>query len=207
LQQPFWLMSVYPLLTLALSVVIIRGLINLQHTKLRLIWASYVALAFGWLIIGLLQVYPTFGYYGYELIGERWLGSNSRGYRAVVVVTNDGSTEAIDWLRQNAPAGSTVISYLDDPHIINYLESTQPFVFDFKHALRHKNDLDRELAEADFVVARAIDDSDLSAPVADPAFIQQFGSDPVYQIIRGQGIYRMPVIQIYQRISRAEVMR
>jgi hypothetical protein len=209
LQQPFWLMSIYPLIMLALSAMIVRGLTSLQHTRLRLIWAGYVAVAFGWLIIGLLQVYPTFGYYGYESIGERWLGNNSRGYSAIVVVTNDGSTEAIDWLRQEAPTGSTVISYLDDPHIINYLGSTRPFAFDLKHASQYpkKNTLDSELAEADFVVARAIDDSDLVAPVADPAFIRQFGPEPVHQIFRGRGVYRMPVIQIYQRIPQAKVMR
>jgi hypothetical protein len=158
------------------------------------------------LLIGLFQVYPTFGYYGYELIGDRWLGNKSRGYSGVVIVTNDGSTEAIDWLRQHVPAGSAVISYLDDPHIINYLQSSQPFAFDFQHAQQYqdKNELNKELAKAVFVVVRALNAGDL---LADPAFIQQFGAEPVHQIFRGRGVYRMAVIQIYQRISGGSVQK
>jgi hypothetical protein len=203
LQQPFWLMSIYPLVLLILSAMIIQALANLKVPKLRLSWIGYVVIAFAWLVVGLFQVYPTFGYYGYELIGEHWLGENSRGYRRVVTVTNDGSTEAIDWLRQHVPAGSAVISYLDDPHIINYLASTKPFAFDFNHALQYqdKNELDQKVAEADFVVARALDDNGFPASMADPAFIQQFGPEPVHQIFRGRGVYRMPVIWIYQRVS------
>ena len=208
LQQPFWLMSIYPLIVLVLSAMIVQGLTNLKTPKWRLSWAGYVAIAFGWLAVGLLQVYPTFGYYGYELIGEQWLGDNSRGYSAVITVTNDGSTEAINWLQQHVPAGSAVISYLDDPHIINYLASIQPFAFDFQHAQQYqdKNNLDQELAGADFVVARALNDSGF-APVTDPAFIQQFGREPIHQIVRGRGIYRMPVIQIYQRISKTSLLK
>jgi hypothetical protein len=121
LKQPFWLMSVYPLVLLLLSALIVQNLRSLKNIKLRIAWAGYVAFCVAWLAVGLVKVYPTFGYYGYELIGDSWLGGNSRGYRAVVVVTNDGSTEAIAWLRKNAPDGSLVLSYLDDIYLINYL--------------------------------------------------------------------------------------
>jgi len=209
LQQPFWLMSIYPLIAIVLSVVIVQGLTNTVNAKVRLIWASYVAMAIGWLVVGLVQVYPTFGYYGYELIGEKWLGSNSRGYSAVVTVTNDGSTEAIDWLRQHIAPGSAVISYLDDPHIIKHLDSIQPFTFDLRQALHYqdKNELQKELAIADFVVVRTIDDMNFPSLVTDLSFIQQFGREPVYQIWRGRGVYRMPVIRIYQRSSDANILK
>ena len=208
LQQPFWLMSVYPLIVIALSAIIIFGLTNIKNAKLRWAWLGYIAGAFAWLFFGLVQVYPTFGFYGYELVGERWLGNLSLGHRALVVVTNDGSVEAIDWLRQHVDAGSSVISYLDDPHIINYFESIQPFEFDFQHALQYQeeDDLNKDLVKADFVVVRTIADNRFFAPVADAAFIQRFGTEPVYEIFRGRGVYRMPIIQIYQRVSDNELL-
>jgi hypothetical protein len=203
LQQPFWLMSIYPLIVVILAAMIAHGLTHLKPTILRVGWAAYVALGLGWLIVGLLQVYPTFGFYGYELISGSWLGDSSRGYSAVVVVTNDGSTEAIDWLRRHASSGELVISYLDDPHIINYLDSAQPFAFELRQADQYQAEAnsDQGFTNADFVVTRALDDTFLSAPVTDPAFIQLFGTEPAHQIMRGRGVYRMPVIQIFQRNS------
>jgi hypothetical protein len=208
LQQPFWLMSVYPLILLVLSALIVQGLTNLSSPPLRFGWAGFVIFACGWLVVGLVRVYPTFGYYGYELVGDRWLGNESRGHRALVTVTNDGSTEAIDWLRQNVPDGSIVVSYLDDIHVIRYLESTQTFDFELKHALQYQDEeeLSEIVARADFVVVRLINDTGLPMPVSDPNFIQQFGFEPTYQISRGRGVYQMSVIQIYQRTSPAEVI-
>ena len=205
LQQPFWLMSIYPLIVIVLSVMLTRSLTNIKNANLRFIWRSCVAISFIWLIIGLVQVYPTFGYYGYELVGNEWLGNNSRGHRALVVVTNDGSTEAIDWLEQHVVVGSAVITYLEDPHIINYLKRTRSFTFDLNQVqdYRDKNKLDEDLAKADFVVVRVIEDLGFPIPVNDPTFIQQFGSEPVHQIVRGRGVYQMPVFQIYQRKSEA----
>jgi hypothetical protein len=201
-------MSVYPLILLVLSALIVQGLTNLSSPPLRFGWAGFVIFACGWLVVGLVRVYPTFGYYGYELVGDRWLGNESRGHRALVTVTNDGSTEAIDWLRQNVPDGSIVVSYLDDIHVIRYLESTQTFDFELKHALQYQDEeeLSEIVARADFVVVRLINDTGLPMPVSDPNFIQQFGFEPTYQISRGRGVYQMSVIQIYQRTSPAEVI-
>jgi hypothetical protein len=192
-------MSVYPLILLLLSALIVHNLTSLKDIKLRISWAVYIAICIVWLGVGLVNVYPTFGYYGYELLGDRWLGNDSRGYRAVVVVTNDGSTEAIDWLRKNAPAGSVVLSYLNDIHIINYLAGRQEFPFELKHALKFQTDdqVRQQFAETDFVVVRLINDFGAPSPVSDVTFRARFASAPVYQIFRGRGVYRMPVIQIY----------
>ena len=202
LQQPFWLMSVYPLILLLLSALIVHNFTNLKDFKLRLGWSGYIAACTAWLVVGLFNVYPTFGYYGYELLGDKWVGSGSRGYRGVVVVTNDGSTEAIDWLRKNAPAGSVVLSYLNDIHIINYLAGRQEFPFELKHALKFQtgDQVGQQLAETDFVVVRLINDFGAPSPVSDATFRARFAAAPVYQIFRGRGVYRMPVIQIYHRI-------
>jgi uncharacterized membrane protein len=203
LQQPFWLMSIYPLILILLAAFILHNLTNLKNRRLRIGWAGYVAASAAWLVVGLFNVYPTFGFYGYELIGDRWLGNDSRGYRGVVVVTNDGSTEAIDWLRKNVPSGSMVLSYLNDIHIMNYLAARPQFSFELRHALHYESDgeLSGQLAKADFVVVRLINDFGAPSPVSEPGFLARFTSAPVHQIVRGRGVYRMPVIQIYQRIS------
>jgi hypothetical protein len=70
-----------------------------------------------------------------------------------------------------------------------------------KHALEYqeKRDLRSELKGADLVLVRVIDDFGAPSPIHDPTFIQVFGSEPVYEIVRGRGVYRMTVIQIYKR--------
>lgn len=202
LQQPFWLVSVYPLILLLLSHFIVTIYRGFKSHNAQVMWACLVGATVLWLIVGLVRVYPTFGYYGYELIGERWLGRESRGYRKVIVVTNDGSTEALDWLRLNVPPDSTVISYLDDVHIINYFARVEPLGFALEHAVQYadRGQLAAELASADFVVVRVPDDLGIYAPVTSMRFIQLFGTEPVYEIVRGRGPYRMPVIQIYRRL-------
>ncbi len=203
LQQPFWLMSVYPIIVVVLAAVIVNVTRSLENVTLRISWVGCVAIACGWLVVGLFRVYPTFGYFGYETVGNRWLGTESRGYRSLVVVTNDGSTEAIDWLRQNAAAGSIVLSYLDDLHIINHLEMKEPFQFEIRHALRlgDRQDLGEAMDGADIVVVRLIGEGGPPSPASDPVFIREFGSEPVYQVVRGRGVYRMPVIMIHQRLQ------
>ncbi len=200
LQQPFWLMSIYPLILLTVSAFFVLGMAKITSLRLQAVSAGFAVFAFCWLLLGLIQAYPTFGYYGYETIGDRWLGKNSRGYAGVVVVTNDGSTEALNWLRQNVSNGSTVVSYLDDIHIINYLDSVDPFNFKLKNGLNYQNrdELIEELEVADYVVVRPIGDVDFPVPITDSVFTQRFGTEPVHQIFRGRGVYKMAVMQIYQ---------
>jgi hypothetical protein len=199
LQQPFWLMSVYPLILLAVSGMMVRAL---RKGNLLVCWsmAAWLAVSASWLAIGLVRVYPTFGYYGYETTGDRWLGAESRGYRRLVVVTNDGSTEALDWLRQNAPAGSRVVSFLDDVHLIQYLLETRSYPFELTQAPieRDPDRRTRAVAAADFAVVRTIDDEDRSRPELEEEFKERFDSEPVHVISRGRGIYRVAVIRIYR---------
>jgi len=202
LRQPFWLMSVYPLLLLTLSGAIVEAYRRAGNVKLRWAWLAYIVFAAGWLAIGLTQVYPTYGYYGYELVGDQWLGMESRGHRSLVVVTNDGSTSAIDWLRQNVPADALVVSYLEDPHFVDYLESIEPFVFELKQALRYKEktSLLQDLKQAEFVVVRPFRDVEFVVAWDDPLLVDCFGTEPVFSVLRGRGVYEMPVVLIYQRL-------
>jgi hypothetical protein len=164
-----------------------------------LAWSGYIVVAVGWLIVGLISVYPTYGYFGYEIVGDRWLGNNSRGHRSLVVVTNDGSTEVIEWLQDNVQAGSVVVSYLDDPHIVNYLNMIQPFTFELTYAsqFQERDELIEELERANYVIARPIYDIDFVVPLTDSFFNEFFHSEPVHQIFRGRGMYKMSIMQIY----------
>jgi hypothetical protein len=61
-------------------------------------------------------------------------------------------------------------------------------------------EIDRKLLKADFVVVRVVSDLGKPTPLSNRTFIQRFGFAPAYQVVRGRGIYRFPVIQIYERI-------
>jgi hypothetical protein len=95
-----------------------------------------------------------------------------------------------------------VLSYLNDIHIMNYLAARPQFSFELRHALHYESDgeLSGQLAKADFVVVRLINDFGAPSPVSDACFLARFPSAPVHQISRGRGLFRMPVIQIYRRL-------
>jgi hypothetical protein len=200
LQQPFWLMSVYPLIVSMLGAFIVHMLRAARGTRWRPALLFALTGAFIWLAMSLVRVYPVFGYYGYETIGTRWLGADSRGYRAPIVVTNDGSTEALLWLQLHAPVGSVVLSYLNDIHVVSHLETREAFRFELRHVLRFagRRASQEDLVTSDYAVVRLVDDFGPPSPLTDPAFIRQFGIEPVHEIYRGRGIYRMPVMRIYQ---------
>jgi hypothetical protein len=178
------------------------GLANLRSLRLRAISAVYAVFAFCWLLLGIIQVYPMFAYYGYETIGDWWMGENSRDYAGVVVVKNDGSTEAIEWLGRNVSTGSTVVIFLDDIHIINYLDSIQPFAFELVHAGRSipgYKPSNRRIRKGGLRRCRPVDRIDFAVPLTDSLFGQYFRTEPVYQVFRGRGVYEMPVMQIYYK--------
>jgi hypothetical protein len=203
LQQPFWLMSVYPLLMLVLSALVVRGWERISDMRLRRAYAAAIVASVLYLLAGVVRVYPTFGSYGYEITGDRWLGEPSRGYRAVVVVTNDGSTEALEWLERHAPPGAIVLSYLNDVHLLRYLVEERAYSFDLRQAPTFADPglVAQQLNLAEYAVVRAVDDLDSGTPLSDPGFVRRFGSDPVHQIMRGRGPYRMPVIRIYRSLD------
>jgi hypothetical protein len=159
--------------------------------------------AFAWLLISTLRVYPNFGYYGYETVGKRWLGAESRGYRAPVVVTNDGSTDALNWLEYNAPAGSVVLSYLNDNHLLDYFHSSGSLPFDLRHVNRlpDRRPSHNDLSSSEYAIVRLVDDFGPPTPIRDAEFLKRFGRHPVHEIYRGRGIYRMPVMRIYRRLG------
>jgi len=77
------------------------------------------------------------------------------------------------------------VSHLQVPACLNYMT-------DFE--------IDRKPLKADFVIVQVVNDLGKPTAVSNRTFIQRCGLAAAYQIVRGRGIYRLTVIQIYERI-------
>ena len=197
LRQPFYLMSIYPLLVLIVSsfLVEISAALHLWGI-LRRGWLGIAIAALLWLLWGVVHVYPEFGWYGYETIGARWLDEESRGYRNIIQVTNDGTEDALRWAVDHVPAGTRVVSYLSAFHVVEAFATRHPLPFDL---IQRAGDIagvrSGRLGDADYVLVdlNTLIDSGLQLGEDDPWGV------PVHTIWRGRGRYRMPVVRIYRR--------
>jgi hypothetical protein len=197
LRQPFYLMSIYPLLVLIVSCFLVEMTVVLQPWGiLQRVWIVTAVAAHLWLIWGVVHVYPAFGWYGYETIGERWLGEESRGYRNIIQVTNDGTEDSLRWVVDHVPAGARVVSYLSDFHVVEAFAARHTLPFEF---IQRPGDIDgaRSLrpGDADYFLV------DLNTLIASGLPLGGDGTwgAPVHTIWRGRGRYRMPAVQIYPR--------
>jgi 4-amino-4-deoxy-L-arabinose transferase-like glycosyltransferase len=199
-RQTYYLMSVYPLLTLLLAAFIVRATRRLAaRPRVQSAWVALAITCVAFLAWSDSRVYPTFGFYGYETLGTRWLGAESRGYRNIVQVTNDGTEDAFAWALENVPPGKRVVSYLWDDHVIDAYLAGRPVEFE----------LVRRLPEVSPQHGPPIDDADYlliginnrvsyhDAPSAQE--MERFATTPAYTVWRGRGRYRMPMVQIYER--------
>jgi len=123
LRQYFYLMSVWPIFA-AWQGVALGSL--LEHLWQMAGAGRPLALATGLLLIAytsaeLSTTWPDPNLYGYHLVGDRWLGRESRGYRNLIQTPCDGLAEAIRWCEANLPAGSTVQSYAWADHVFREL--------------------------------------------------------------------------------------
>jgi 4-amino-4-deoxy-L-arabinose transferase-like glycosyltransferase len=195
LRQPFYLMSIYPLLVLIIAGFLVEMTAALQPWgRVRRAWMVMAIAAHLWLLWGVIQVYPEFGWYGYETIGERWLGEESRGYRNIIQITNDGTEDALRWSMEHVPAGARVVSYLSAYHVVEAYAARHPLQFEF---IQRPGEIDAARAlrpgEVDYLLVdlNALIDSGLPPGGEGP------WGPPVHTIWRGKGRYRMPVVHIY----------
>jgi hypothetical protein len=198
LRQPFYLMSVYPLLALLLGGFIVEVTHVLwNRAALRCLWIALVTASFLWLIWGHVSVYPEFGLYGYETIGNRWLGAESRGYRNIIQVTNDGTEDALRWLIDHLPAGARVGSYLLDYHVIEAFIDQHSLPFELLTRHQESDWTRRSIIEStDYLLEslnNVLDEDTLPVESRIAAF------ELIHTVWRGRGQYRMPMVQIYKR--------
>jgi hypothetical protein len=162
LRQTFYLMGVYPLLmilTAAFAVHIGRSL-HKWRPPAGVAWAALVIVLLIHLGISVYRAYPCYHLYGYELIGDRWLGAESRGYRNLIQTPSDGVESLIRWCNAdaNVPPGSTIVSYLweDQPgQMVDDLLPAHPAYTFIRRGLSPDNDLvppPPPIDRADFVL-------------------------------------------------------
>ncbi len=203
IRQTFYLMSVYPPLLLLVA-AFMAGLARRLSGRpaLQSAWVALCATAClygGWLTA---RIYPEFGYVGYEAVGDRWLGAESRGYRNLVQVTNDGTSDALAWLDSRVPPGRRVISLLRDEHVVDSWLAMHPP----SYALVRRSQLGiavdaRPLAgpvleDADYLVV-ALNNQVGFDEQPTPIELQKAGLKVVHAVWRGRGPYRLPVVTIY----------
>jgi hypothetical protein len=205
LRQPFYLMSVYPLVLLVLG-AFVGDVWNRLATRERWAsaWIALVSTSFVYLLWGTAWSYPEFGYYGYTIAGKQWLGSESRGYRNLIQVTNDGTEDALAWLNANVPPGRRVVSYLWDDHVIDRYVATHPPKFQL---VRRNAYLSRreppEIDDADFVVVALNNKTSYHDTPPQTVLDEKFSSSRGHLVWRGRGGTAMPVVEIYARVEPA----
>ena len=201
LWQTFYLMSIYPMLVIVLSAFLVDVAAALPRGATRTAWVIVVTGAIGWMLLGDIRVYPAFGYYGYETLGPRWMGSDTRGYRNIVHVTNDGTEEALRWCDEHVPKGCRVFMFTTDLHVAQaFAAQTRPrYEFILQHMVPGMDpELPRELLDAaDYVVSHHTRMLRYFETPPESGELGQFRV--VHTVCRGRGTYRMPVVTIYRR--------
>jgi hypothetical protein len=201
LRQTFYLMSIYPVLVIVLSTFLVDVATALPRGAARSAWVIVVSGAIGWMLLGDIRVYPAFGYYGYETFGPRWMGSDTRGYRNIVQVTNDGTEEALRWCNEHVPKSCRVLIRTTDSQVAQaFAERTRPrYEFIVQHIARGVDpELLRESFEAaDYVVSHHTRVLRYFETPPESGELGQFRV--VHTVWRGRGTYRMPVVTIYRR--------
>jgi len=209
IRQSFYLMCIYPLLMLILAVFIVRmARVLAGRDRLQSAWIALVITGCLWMAWGDFRVYPEFGYYGYEVVGDHWLGAESRGYRNLVQVTNDGTEDAFDWCMANVRPGMRVVSYLWDDHVIDaYVDQHDP-AFELVRRYAEINAQQGPVYEdADFFIVGLNNQTGYFDAPTMKQLVEQFEPIPARIIERGRGRYRMPVVKIYQRRQATETLK
>jgi hypothetical protein len=205
IRQSFYLMGIYPLMVLLLAALVVHVTGRLKdHERLASAWLAMVATGCLYLLWGTIWSYPEFGYYGYTLVGDTWLGAESRGYRNLIQVTDDGTEDALHWLNENAPPGSRVVSYLWDDHVIDAFLERTPMAF---HLVRRDAYASRgsppPIDDADYVIIGLNNDVSYHDGPSRSQLEQLFDRPARHVVRRGRGRCEMQVVQVFSRKSPA----
>lgn len=130
LRQAFYLMGVYPLIMVLVAGFVVemgRRLYRWSRVAGRF-WLAAVLLLLVHLGYRVDAAYPWFHLAGRDIVGDRWMGAESRGYRNLIQTPSDGVAEMIQWCIADprVAAGDRVISYLWEDRIIENLLPVRP---------------------------------------------------------------------------------
>jgi len=193
LRQTFYLMPIYPalmILTAAMMVSFGRWAWGLGQPY------GIVAVIILLVIVGNLgldsrRVAPNYHIYGYEMIGERWLGAEARGYRNLIQTPSDGVESLVRWCLDHAESDAAVVSYLWEDRIIRELFDKRPPPFRFvpRGVTEQSDELPEmpSLLDADYVllhVNNLLGYGD-RAPDHPPLELLQLGFEKVHTVRRG----------------------
>ncbi len=122
LRQTFYLMGVYPLmivLTAAFAVETVRRL-RLRSAPASALAVTLICVCFVHLGIRIATAYPYFHLYGYDRVGDRWMGRESRGYRNLIQTPSDGVEELLEWCAksEHVRPAEQVVSFLWEDRIV-----------------------------------------------------------------------------------------
>jgi hypothetical protein len=190
-RQTFYMMSIYPLLILTLPPFVLHITSMLNSKSIKVAWTIIIITCFGYLIRGDIEVFPTFGFFGYETIGSSWFGHATRGYRSLIQVTDDGTEEALEWCNEHATTKDRVVFCPFDLHIV------EDFVFRHSKSIKYKittNANQNDITYFIFHHARGLDYHELLPDVQTLSSLRL-----AHVVSRGRGRYRMPIVSIYRK--------
>ncbi len=204
-RQTFYLMSVYPLVIIALAGFVggvDNRLARWQQSPIpRLLSRSALAVALIWLLVMDIRVYPAFGYAGYEVVDTFWLGRWTCGYRSIVQITNDGTEEALAWCRTHLPEGTELAACLSDVHVAEAEAARRLPKLTISCVDQISQDVINRYPYILIHHARGLGYNE---------FLPEFGDYPSlehrYTVWRGRNVYRLPVVSVYRNGAVPETL-
>jgi len=160
LRQSFYLMGVYPLI----MILVAAFMVHIGHwlrgfsREARTAWTVAVVCLLAYLGREAYVVHPHYSLYGYGLIGDRWLGAESRGYRNLIQTPSDGVESLIRWCNAHPDVvrpGARVVSYLWEEAIIGQVLPEEPWYVFVPRGISQASDAvppPPAIDEADFVL-------------------------------------------------------
>ena len=106
--QTFYMMAVLPQF-----ILLAAYLLHVIIERYRMIGYGLIVLFAGHCLYDVKLCYPDFQLNGYQWLGERYIaGRSSVNYKGIVQTQSDGTTQVIEWAKENIPADSVVVTYL-----------------------------------------------------------------------------------------------
>ena len=202
LRQTFYLVTIYPLLVVMLSVTLVTAWQHVWKGARPLLLVA-VVVSYGWLLVDIVRVYPNFLLYGYETVGPNWRGYETRGFLSLCFIDQDGKEEALKWCTQNLPAQSRVVSCLRLVASVQRIVKADAPAFEFIQLdwpWDRRKDADWEtIRSADYVIIHLNNwISDRATPTREQLGTV-FDPSPIHVVHMGRGDYRIPVVEIFKR--------